>query len=121
MLKLARNPDVSVRMRGVMEKCTYCTQRISQARIQAKVEQRKIRDGEIKTACQETCPTGAIVFGDINDPSSEVSRWKKSGLDYNLLDELATAPRTTYLAKLTNPNPALEAKKGYDGDTGAAH
>lgn len=121
VLKLARNPDVSVRMRGVMEKCTYCTQRISQARIRSKVENRKIKDGEIKTACQETCPTGAIVFGDINDPQSEVSRWKSSGLDYNLLDELATAPRTTYLAKLTNPNPALETLKALGEDTGAAH
>ena len=121
VLKLARNPDVSVRMRGVMEKCTYCTQRISQARIQSKVEGRKIQDGEIKTASQETCPTGAIAFGDINDPHSEVSRWKKSGLDYNLLDELATAPRTTYLAKLTNPNPALKAKDAHSEDTGAAH
>ncbi len=109
ILKLARNPDVSVRTRGVMEKCTYCTQRISKARIAAQVEGRKIQDGEIKTACQETCPTGAITFGDINDSHSEVSRWKRSGLNYQLLEELATAPRTTYLAKLMNPNPALAA------------
>ena len=122
ILKMARNPDVTVRTRGVMEKCTYCTQRISKARIQAQIEGRKIQDGEIKTACQETCPTGAITFGDINDSHSEVSRWKRSALNYQLLDELATVPRTTYLAKLTNPNPALADHDSHgDGAAAAAH
>ena len=107
VLKLARNPNVSVRMRGVMEKCTYCIQRINYARIEAKREDRRIRDGEVRTACQEACPSDAIAFGDTNDPSSQVSEWKQQPTDYELLHDLATVPRTTYLAKITNPNPAL--------------
>jgi molybdopterin-containing oxidoreductase family iron-sulfur binding subunit len=106
-LKLLRNPDVTVRTRGVMEKCTYCVQRINTARIRAKKEDRKIRDGEIVTACQAVCPTEAIVFGDINDPSSRVARLKAGPLNYGLLAELNTRPRTTYLARLTNPNPEV--------------
>ena len=86
--KLQRNPDVTVRSRGVMEKCTYCTQRISLARINAKLEDRQIRDGEIVTACQAACPTDAIVFGDINDANSRVSQLKRSPLNYGLLAEL---------------------------------
>ena len=107
VLKLLRNPDVTVRSRGVMEKCTYCVQRINQARIEAGREDRRIRDGEIQTACQQVCPTRAIVFGDINDPDSEVARWKRQPTNYALLGELGTRPRTTYLAKITNPSPEL--------------
>jgi Fe-S-cluster-containing dehydrogenase component/anaerobic selenocysteine-containing dehydrogenase len=107
-LKLQRNPNVTVRARGVMEKCTYCVQRISAARIAAKLEGRAIGAGEVVTACQAACPTRAIVFGNLNDPASEVAQRKASPLNYGLLTELNTHPRTTYLAKLRNPNPKLE-------------
>ncbi|MBR0777875.1 TAT-variant-translocated molybdopterin oxidoreductase [Bradyrhizobium diazoefficiens] len=95
----AHNPDVTVRARGVMEKCTYCTQRIEAAHVAADKENRPIRDGEVVTACQQACPTRAIVFGDINDPNSEVSRLKRDGRHYVLLEEQGTRPRTTYLAR----------------------
>jgi molybdopterin-containing oxidoreductase family iron-sulfur binding subunit len=95
----AQNPDVTVRSRGVMEKCTYCTQRIEGAHAAADKENRPLRDGDVVTACQAACPTKAITFGDINDPDSEVSRWRKDGRHYVLLEELGTRPRTTYLAR----------------------
>jgi Fe-S-cluster-containing dehydrogenase component len=98
-----RNPQVTVRARGVMEKCTYCVQRISRARIEAKKERRPIVDGEVVTACQAACPTRAIIFGDLNDPDSAVRRAKDSPRDYALLEELGVRPRTTYLAKLVPP------------------
>jgi molybdopterin-containing oxidoreductase family iron-sulfur binding subunit len=107
-LKLMRNPDVTIRSRGVMEKCTYCVQRINHARAAAKLEDRQIRDGDVLTACQAACPTEAIVFGDINDPNSRVSRMKASPLNYPLLAELNTRPRTTYLAIVRNPNTEIE-------------
>ncbi len=106
--KMMHNPDVTVRNRGVMEKCTYCVQRISAARIDAKKEGRDIRDGEVVTACQSACPSQAITFGNINDKESKVTKLKADPRSYGLLAELNTKPRTSYLAKLRNPNPELE-------------
>src|SRR5262249_22281774 len=108
-LKLMRNPEVTVRSRGVMEKCTYCVQRIRGALVESERQRRPLADGEVVTACQAACPAGAIVFGNINDTRSQVAQWKRSPLNYGLLDdELNTRPRTTYLAGLRNPNPELE-------------
>jgi molybdopterin-containing oxidoreductase family iron-sulfur binding subunit len=107
VLQLRPNPDVTVRSRGVMEKCTFCVQRISAARIQAEKEDRPIRDGEMITACQAACPSEAIVFGDLNDANSAVVQAKASQLNYAVLGDLNTRPRTTYLAALRNPNPAV--------------
>jgi molybdopterin-containing oxidoreductase family iron-sulfur binding subunit len=110
-LKLQYNPDVTVRSRGVMEKCSYCVQRIRRADIDAQREGRPIRDGEILTACQAACPAGAIIFGDLKQDGSAVNRWKESTLNYGLYEELNTRPRTTYLAALRNPNPDLERER----------
>ena len=108
VLKMASNPQVTVRMRGVMEKCTYCVQRIQAVKIEAKNEKRTIKDGEIRTACQQVCPAGAIVFGDLSDKNSEVSRMLANDRSYQMLGELNTKPRTAYLARIRNPNPELE-------------
>jgi molybdopterin-containing oxidoreductase family iron-sulfur binding subunit len=106
--KLMRNPEVTVRSRGVMEKCTYCVQRINNVRIDSEKQNRPIRDGEIVTACESACPTEAIIFGDINDPNSKVAKWKAQQRNYTILGELNARPRTTYLAAVRNPNPELE-------------
>lgn len=107
-LKGVRNPNVTVRGRGVMEKCTYCVQRIKQVTIDAKVnDQDRIQDGKIRTACQSACASDCIVFGDINDSESEVAKLKKSPLNYTVLEELNTTPRTSYLAAVSNPNPKV--------------
>src|SRR6266481_5486619 len=107
-LKLLRNPEVTVRSRGVMEKCTYCVQRINNARIDAEKQSRPIRDGEIVTACESACPSEAIAFGNINDPNSKVAKLKAQQRNYSLLGELNTRPHTTYLAAVRNPNPELQ-------------
>ncbi len=108
-LKAMRNPDVTVRNRGVMEKCTYCIQRIIRARIHSEISGQPIQDADLKTACQQACPTSAIVFGDINNPASQVRQLKTLPTNYALLGDLGTRPRTTYLAKVRNPNPQIQA------------
>jgi len=121
-LKGLRNPDVSVRSRGVMEKCTYCVQRINAAKINAEIEEtrlqvddpnakRPIRDGEIVTACQQACPTDALVFGNINDPDTRVSKLKNQPRNYGVITDVNTRPRTSYIAAVINTNPELEEKK----------
>ena len=107
--KMMRNPDVSIRSRGVMEKCTYCIQRINEHRIDAERADSMIKDGDLQTACQQSCPADAIVFGNINDPNSRVSKLKSRARNYSLLCGLITRPRTTYLAEIRNPNPEMEA------------
>jgi Fe-S-cluster-containing dehydrogenase component len=106
-VQMAQNPNVTVRMRGVMEKCTYCVQRIQEAKIAAKREGRAMKDGDVVTACQGACPAEAIVFGDLNDPTARVTRLQKRDRGYRLLSEIGTHPRTTHLAKIRNPNPEM--------------
>ena len=111
ILKLAMNPDVTVRARGVMEKCTYCIKDQS-GKIDTRLAGRELRDGDVKTACQQACPASAIEFGDLRDRSSRVVKAKADRRNYALLEELNTKPRTTYLAKVRNPNPELEGVLG---------
>jgi Fe-S-cluster-containing dehydrogenase component len=105
---MLNNPNVTVRGRGVMEKCTYCLQRIKKGEITAKIENREIRDGEVIPACAQACPTEAIIFGLISDPNSRVVESKKQNRNYGMLVEYNTRPRTTYLARIRNPHPDLE-------------
>ena len=105
--RMGMNPEVTVRSRGIMEKCTYCVQRIERKRIETRIEGRAIQDGELKTACEQGCPSQAIVFGSLNDPGSQVSKLHGDGRRYDLLHELGTRPRTAYLARVRNPNPEI--------------
>jgi molybdopterin-containing oxidoreductase family iron-sulfur binding subunit len=127
-VQMQQNPNVTVRFRGVMEKCSYCVQRIREANLQSNIEDRNIRDGEVKTACQQACAAGAIVFGDLADPDSAVSRSKQNPRRYELLAELGVKPRTSYLGRVLNPHPDIEIelattkyKKAYAGYHAGAH
>jgi molybdopterin-containing oxidoreductase family iron-sulfur binding subunit len=106
--QLARNPDVTVRERGVMEKCTFCVQRIRRSEMQARIEQREVAPGDVVTACQQACPTQAIQFGSLTHAGSPMVAWRQEGRAYAALHELGTRPRTQYLAKIENPSPELE-------------
>jgi Fe-S-cluster-containing dehydrogenase component len=114
IVKMAMNPDVTVRSRGVMEKCTYCVQRIRRGEQKAKKENRPVKDGEVITACQQACPTDAIVFGNIIDPASRVAALKKQKRNYGLLGDFNTKPRSTYLARIRNPHPQLAEEMSDD-------
>jgi molybdopterin-containing oxidoreductase family iron-sulfur binding subunit len=118
--RLSFNPEVSVRARGVMEKCTYCVQRIQSAKIQAKVEQRRVRDGEIETACQQVCPSESIVFGDLKTEGSKVRELQSSQRAYHMLAFLNIKPRTAYLSRITNPHPLLASHDSHESGDGAA-
>ncbi len=119
--RMAHNPDVTVRFRGVMEKCSYCFQRISAAKTEARKEGREVRDGDIKSACQTACPTNAITFGNVNDKNSTVSKLQALPRSYAMLAELNVKPRTEYLARITNPNPSLEAHHEGEADSHGHH
>ena len=106
--KLLLNPEVTVRSRGVMEKCTFCVQRIQSAKIAAHNKRERVKDGEIQTACQQACPTGAIVFGDLNDQNSRVAKLHANNRSYELLGEYLTRPRNMYLARIRNPHPEMQ-------------
>jgi molybdopterin-containing oxidoreductase family iron-sulfur binding subunit len=110
--RMAKNPDVTVRARGVMEKCTFCVQRVRRTQVQARLEDRGVRAGEVRTACQQACPTHAIVFGSLTNPEEELVRWRENGRAYAVLHDLGTEPRVRYLARLRNPNPLLETGSG---------
>jgi len=114
VVRMAQNPDVTVRSRGVMEKCTFCIQRLVRAKRDAKAENRTVKDGEVLTACQQACPTRAIHFGNINDPQSDVTKLKKNDRNYELLGMLNVRPRNSYLAKIRNPNPLLKEHESED-------
>ena len=119
--QLQKNPDVTVRMRGVMEKCTYCIQRISEAKIRAKNEDRLVADGELKVACQQSCPSDAIVFGNISDEKSEVSKTRKTERAYAVLEELNLKPRTLYLARIKNYHPLINKKFNSSKNNNSKH
>ena len=103
--RLVLNPDVTVRERGVVEKCTLCVQRIQEKKLEAKLEGRPLRDGEVQPACVQSCPSGALVFGNMNDPDSEVSKLKREERNYHLLEQLHTLPSIGYLTKVRNVEP----------------
>ena len=107
LVQLTMNPEVTIRSRGVMEKCTYCVQRIQNTKITAKNARRRVKDGEIETACQEACPTNAIIFGDLKDSETQVSRNQANPRSYAMLGELNVKPRTQYLGRVRNPHPSL--------------
>ncbi len=119
--RLVLNPDVTVRARGGMEKCSYCVQRIETARVAARVEGRGIQDGDITPACAATCPTDAITFGDLNDSESRVSKLREASRSYDLLNYLHLKPRTFYMARIRNPNAAIEPATRHGGEHGGGH
>jgi len=114
--RLVLNPDVTVRERGVVEKCTLCVQRIQEKKLEAKLEGRNLKDGEIQPACVQSCPSGALVFGNMNDPESKVSKLKKQERNYHLLEQLHTLPSVGYLTKVRNTEP--ESGKSSHPDAG---
>jgi molybdopterin-containing oxidoreductase family iron-sulfur binding subunit len=109
---MANNPDVTVRSRGIMEKCTYCVQRIERKRIETRVAGTSIKDQELQTACQQGCPANAIEFGNLHDPAARVSVKQNDPRRYDLLHEIGTRPRTVFLARVRNPNPELASTAG---------